>query len=231
MCGSKASAKVVLRDKFVWLEGPCMSCKKNLETNLGRQDDLDLSRIVNHLSPRAIPIPLLLSRDLGVNCYASGTGGIGYLVDGSIVAKKLGLKFPLVTVWASKDRYVGIGQLPVLSESATRRDFEAELASLRKLSEICHAKIVPLLASRDISMKDGSAAAKLLAELFSLKEEQRKIRQQISAVAKSQNIARLAPCFIDYAVNFGIKATEDNWANHLQKDGRLATPVEFPNRQ
>jgi hypothetical protein len=225
-CGSKASAKVVTREHSFSLAGSCVSCKKYLELNLGTKDDLDLSKVVTKLSPRAIPIPLLLSRDLGISCYGTGTGGLGYLVDASIVAKKLALPFPPVTVWASKDKYLGIGQ------SAGRPNgrpdvLNEQLDLLRELSEECHGRIVPLLCKRDQCIKQDRSAEKILAEIFALKEEQRRIRHQIAYLTKARNIAVLSPCFIDYAVNFGAKRTEEIWTEHLVRSGRLAQPVIF----
>lgn len=227
-CGSKASVKIVMRDGLARLEGPCMSCKKLLDLNLGNLENLDLSGSSALLSPRAIPIPLLLTRDLGISCYCSGTGGIGYLVDGSFVAKRLSLKFPLIAVWASKDRYLGIGQSPPLSNSDEwQRDFESELSLLYKTSELLRTKMIPLLNGRREAIKKEGSAAEYLSNLFSVKEEQRKIRQQISEISKAQNIAKLAPCFIDYAVNFGMSRTEQLWSDHLIRDGRLASSVAF----
>jgi hypothetical protein len=227
-CGSKASVKVVKTGGMMRLEGPCMSCKKYLARDLGRQDDLDLSKSAAELSPRAIPIPLLLSRDLGVSCYCSGTGGIGYLVDGSVVAKKLGLRFPTIAVWASRDSYLGIGQSPPLSERDRMQDnFESELSLLKEASDECHSRILPLLTKRRSIAKDGGSMNEILSELFVLKQEQRRIRKIISSRTKAQNISRLAPCFIDYAVNFGLQQTERFWTNHLLQDGRLAATIKF----
>jgi hypothetical protein len=227
-CGSKASVKVVRTGGMMRLEGPCMSCKKYLERDLGRLDDLDLSTSAADLSPRAIPIPLLLSRDLGVSCYCSGTGGIGYLVDSSVIARKLALRFPIVAVWASKDSYLGIGHSPPLSEGERIEDnFESELSSLKQASDACHRRMAPLLARRRSITKDGGSMDELLSELFAIKQQQRSIRQMISSRTKAQNISRLAPCFVDYAVNFGLDKTERVWTSHLLQDGRLAATIKF----
>jgi hypothetical protein len=227
-CGSKASAKVVFREKSAYLAGQCLSCKKDLEIRLGKEDDLDLSAIAHQLSPRAIPIPLLLSRDLAISCYCSGTGGIGYLVDGSAVAKKLALKFPLVAIWASKDKYRGIGQTPsLLDASAGSIDTTADLASLEQTSETCRRKMEPLLAIRQERIRQGAPVAEVLSELFALKQEQRRIRRQISSLSKAQNIAALSPCFVDYAVNFGMRRAEKIWEMHLLQNGSLAEPILF----
>ena len=227
-CGSKASAKLLKDETTANLTGTCTSCKKYIELNLGKQDDLDLSKFVKDMSPRAIPIPLLLSRDLGISCYASGTGGIGYLLDGSVVAKKMSLNFPYVAIWSSKDRYFGIGQLPVASkERIPVESVDGQLETLQERSEICREKMAPLLTNRQNCITDPGSFHKVLSELFSLKEEQRRIHRQINFLTRVRNIGNLAPCFIDYVANFGMKETERVWTEHLVHDGRLAAPVIF----
>jgi len=223
-CGSKASAKIEKKKGDLVLAGPCMSCKKELEVNLGDPDSLDLGKVVHDLSPRAIPIPLLLARDLGISCYGSGTGGIGYLVDGSIVSKKLGLDLPLVLVWSSKDAYLGIGQAEAAA-SSPEQDIDFYLQSLEKQKAEYEGRIRPLLAMRSEKIKSGEPAGELLSKLFELKEAQRKVRQRISAAEKIRNAIDLSPCFIDYAVNFGMVRTEQAWRNHLVRDGGLASRV------
>jgi hypothetical protein len=227
-CGSKASAKLLRDETTANLAGTCTSCKKHLELSLGKQDDLDISKVVKDMSPRAIPIPLLLSRDLGISCYASGTGGIGYLLDGSVVAKKMSLNFPYIAIWSSKDKYLGIGQLPASSEEYPRDEsIDNQLETLQKRSEICREKMAPLLSSRRNCIAKSSSLHEVLSEIFSLKEEQRHIHQQINFLSRARNIENLAPCFIDYVANFGMKETERLWTEHLAHDGRLAAPVIF----
>lgn len=203
-----------------------MSCKKELELNLGNPDNLDLGRVVHYLSPRAIPIPLLLARDLGISCYASGTGGIGYLIDGSVVSKKLGLNLPLVLVWPSRDVYEGIGQAEAAA-SMPAQDIDLYLQSLGKQSAEYEERLRPLLSKRAEMMRAGEPAGELLSQLFELKEGQRRVRQQINSAEKIRNAVNLSPCFIDYAVNFGMARTEQAWRNHLTGDGGLASPVVF----
>jgi hypothetical protein len=227
-CGSKAPVKVVRTGGMMGLVGSCMSCKRYLERELGSQDNLDLSGTAAELSPRAIPIPLLLSRDLGVSCYCTGTGGIGYLVDGSVVAKKLALRFPLITVWASRDSYLGIGHSPPLAqEDRLHNSFESELSMLRQASEACHRRMLPLLIKRHSTITNRESKDEILSQIFAIKQEQRRIRGMISSKTKAQNISKLAPCFVDYAVNFGMKSTEKVWTNHLLQDGRLAVAIKF----
>jgi hypothetical protein len=225
-CGSKASAKIARKNCSLVLAGPCMSCKKELELDLGNPDNLDLGKAVHDLSPRAIPIPLLLARDLGISCYASGTGGIGYLVDGSVVSKKLGLGLPLVLVWPSRDAYQGIGQAEALA-STPAQDIDLYLQSLQKQNAEYEERIRPLLSERSEMIKTGEPVGELLSQLFGLKEGQRRVRQQISTAEKIRNTVSLSPCFVDYAVNFGLARTEQAWRNHLTGDGYLAAPVAF----
>jgi len=208
------------------LAGPCMSCKKEQVLNLGNPENLDLGQFVHKLSPRAIPIPLLLARDLGISCYASGTGGIGYLVVGNIVSKKLGIGLPLVLVWPSRDIYKGIGQSEAAASMSTENN-DLYLQSLEKQNVEYEERIKPLLSKRTERVRTGEPLGELLSRLFELKEEQREVRRKISTAEKIRNAVNLSPCFIDYAVNFGMARTERAWKNHLVKDGGLASPVEF----
>ncbi len=228
-CGSKASVKIVSKNGDLVLAGPCISCKKELELNLGRQNNLDLGGCnnIHDLSPRAIPIPLLLARDLGISCYASGTGGIGYLVDGSIVSGKLGIRLPLTLIWSSRDIYEGIGQRKAAAAMPSENNIELYLQLLEKQNAEYEKRMRPLLSMRAEKVRAGEPIDELLSQLFELKEGQRRIRQQISLAKKIRNIVSLSPCFIDYAVNFGMARTEQAWRNHLVKDGRLALPVVF----
>ena len=223
-CGSKASAKIEKKGSDLALAGPCMSCKRDIEISLGNPDNLDLGKAVHLLSPRAIPIPLLLARDLGISCYVSGTGGIGYLVDGSIVSKKLGLELPQILVWPSKDSYSGIGQMEAEAAAPTE-NIDGHIQSLRKQNAECEGKIRPLLKQRAEKAKAGESVEHILAQLFELKEGQRKIRQQINTAEKIRNAANLSPCFVDYAVNFGMARTERAWREHLISNGDLSSPV------
>src|SRR3712207_1636945 len=65
-CGSKAPVSILPlspQGKLA-LKGSCMSCKKELTLEPGDEACYpDFSRIISSVSPRAIAIPLLLSRD------------------------------------------------------------------------------------------------------------------------------------------------------------------------
>jgi hypothetical protein len=238
-CGSKASAKIHKtdhREQQILLIGTCMSCKKELQINLGNQDKFDLLKggTVNNLSPRAIPILLLLSRDLGVACFASGTGGsMGYTIVGSMAFKELSINMPLVIVWPSKDIYNGLGQSEALGilQVAKQSDVIAYLEVLRQRSAEYENKIKPLITERAQRMKTGKSIEALLSDLFALKEEQRKIRQLIKVAEKVRNAVEMSPCFIDYAINFGMRDAEIQWSNNLLSNDNLAAPIIMTNKK
>jgi hypothetical protein len=118
-CGSKASAKIVYgkRDSLL-LVGKCIACKNDLQVSFGSRHNLDIAKEALHsLSPRAIPILLLLSRELGITCCASGTGGsMGYTFVGIMAFKELSIKMPFTIVWPSNDIYTGLGQSESLEQ-------------------------------------------------------------------------------------------------------------------
>lgn len=49
------------------LNGTCLSCKKNLQINISDETKAKEVTASHQLSPRAIPILLLLTRDLGLD--------------------------------------------------------------------------------------------------------------------------------------------------------------------
>ncbi|MDQ3835669.1 MAG: hypothetical protein M3270_01865, partial [Thermoproteota archaeon] len=60
-----------------------------------------------------------------------------------------------------------------------------------------------------------------------LKQHQRRTRREIEMIEKAIKVFGLSPCVLDYAVNFGMVATEKQWCRHLLEDGNLASPVHF----
>lgn len=228
-CGSKASAKLFYDEnnqqhKSIGLVGTCMSCKKNLNVYLGHQNDLDLKEILHMLSPRAIPILLLLSRDLGSQCYVSGTGAMGYTMYGTMAYERLSINMPLIVIWPSKDIYYGFGQSEALDllQITKQSDVFAYLEILKQREVEYKIKIKPVLEERNRHIKTGENFQKLLTNLFTLKEEQRRVRKLIKVAEKVNNAIHLMPCFIDYAVNFGIKNSETQWRQNLLENDNLA---------
>src|SRR5919206_3156213 len=238
-CGSKAPAKIYdkqasgggIEGQETMLKGICISCKNDVHVNLGKKCTMDLLKeeeVIHQLSPRAIPILLLLSRDLGIACYASGTGGsMDYAVVGSMVFKALSINIPPTVIWSSKDIYYGIGQSEALElvQLTKQSDIVPYLKSLKEKEVEYKNKIIPIIAERNHRIKSGEPIQTLLEHLFELKEQQRKIRRGIKMTQKAKNAVSMSPCFVDYAVNFGVANTEIQWRENLLNNNNLASPV------
>src|ERR671914_917064 len=208
-CGSKASAKIRKVDLDIILSGKCMSCKSDLQISFKNAHGLRLSEdVIQKISPRAIPILLLLSRELGIGCYASGTGGsVGYTIVGSLIFKELAVKMPLTVVWPSDDKYIGFGQSEALEHLQLKQmaDVIDYLQKLKMEDSARSKEINPLLIERDKLVHEGRPIAAVLSRLFLLKEQQRKIHSMIKLVEKVKNTLQIKPCFLDYGINFGMK--------------------------
>ena len=230
-CGSKASAKVREDKVGIILRGKCMSCKSDLQIDFENTKGLKLSKEVIHkVSPRAIPILLLLSKELGIGCYASGTGGsIGYTIVGSLIFKELSIKMPLTVVWPADDMYVGLGQSEALEylQLRQRSDVIDYLRTLRAEDFAMSREIRPLLEERNLLVNEGQPIDEILSKLFKLKERQRNIHSMIKVVEKVRNSLQIKPCFLDYGINFGVKNTEVNWRNNLIKNNNLLLPLHL----
>ena len=230
-CGSKASAKVREDKVGIILRGKCMSCKSDLQIDFENTKELKLSKEVIHkVSPRAIPILLLLSKELGIGCYASGTGGsVGYTIVGSLIFKELSIKMPLTVVWPADDMYVGLGQSEALEylQLRQRSDVIDYLRTLRAEDFAMSGEIRPMLEARNLLVNEGQPIDEILSKLFKLKERQRKIHSMIKVVEKVRNSLQIRPCFLDYGINFGVKNTEASWRNNLIKNNNLMVPLHL----
>jgi len=229
-CGSKASARLYKdQQDQVSLAGTCISCKEALEVNLGNRNEMNISNdMLQGLSPRAIPILLLLSRDLGISCYASGTGGsIGYTMVGAMVFKELSIKMPVTLVWAAIDVYHGIGQAQALEllPLSKKADIANYLDILKRRNLNYKNKIDPLIVERTRLRRAGKSMDSVLLDLDKLKKEQRKIRLLIKVAEKVKNAIETKPSIIDYAINFGVANTEALWRRNLLKNDNLAASL------
>ena len=229
-CGSKASVKLKeIEGGNFDFSGVCMSCKRPLTVRLDRSDSQRIpSNILNALSPRAIPILLLLSRDLGLCCYASGTGGsMDYTMVGRLVFKELSIRMPITVIWASEDVFAGLGQREALQSLKFKNSAQVikYAEHLRIALSNFNAKVAPLLSKRTDLAKDGQDLQGVLNELAVLKQEQRNTRQLLKISDKVIKATTLKPCIIDYAVNFGLGNTENMWRNTLIQNDDLATPI------
>jgi hypothetical protein len=206
-----------------------MSCKKDLQIGLENTQKLRLSeQDIQKISPRAIPILLLLSRELGIGCYASGTGGsVGYTIVGSLIFKDMSIKMPLTVVWPSDDEYLGLGQSEALEQVQLKQKDNVMdyLHKLRTQDSARSLEIKPLLTERNRLAKEGQPLEAILSRITILKEQQRKIHSMIKVVEKVKNSLQIKPCFLDYGINFGMKNVEFQWRRNLIENDNLVLPT------
>ena len=228
-CGSKARLSVPTQGKFLFT-GSCLSCKKELTLDFAADgyNGPDLSKVISFISPRAISLPLLLSLDLQISCYCSGKGAIGYLTDANAISKHLGIAWPLILVWDSKDDYMGMAQKQALNAVRMKiPEAKSRLQELHSRIDECKTQIQKLVDKRAELAKANASLSSILEDLFQLKEEQRRIRSEIIILEKATKIMNLRPCILDYAVNFGMANTEKQWHRHLLENGNLTAAVSF----
>jgi hypothetical protein len=211
------------------LIGKCIFCKKNLSLFIGKKGNVSIpEEKLSTVSPRAIPILLLLSRELAISGYISGTGGsIGYTLVGKKVFDDLKVKLPTMVLWAGNDVYTGFAQKEASNylndkEVTNVSNFVIEIDD--KYNELKN-KIEPLIRKRSMVYEDKEQFEELLQQLFTYKQEQRKIKELQRNVQKSRNALKLKPCIIDYSVNIGIKQVEKEWADKLVNNNDLMEPV------
>jgi hypothetical protein len=196
---------------------------------IGKKDNASIQEEkLNMVSPRAIPILLLLSRELSIAGYISGTGGsVGYTLVGKKVFDDLKVKLPTLVLWAGNDVYTGFAQKEASNylENNNVTNIPNFVIEIDKKYNDLRSKIDPLISKRNMIYNDKEQLETLLGELFTYKEEQRKIKELQRNVQKSRNALKLKPCIIDYAVNFGIKKIESEWSNQLVSNNDLTKPV------
>lgn len=227
-CGSKSASKITYRQSHtegveLVLEGNCMGCKKRLKAELLVDGGGEISspdpHSVTELSPRSIPIVLLLCSELGISSYASGTDGMRYIMFGSCLFKQFSPNnIPVFMLWPSRDTYHGFAQSEALRSVQQRNinDLEEHLKRLKEKEEAYRALIEPVLGKRNRRLNQSqSEKEEILAVLFSLKKDQRNTRSQYKLARKTKNALNLRPCIIDYAVNFGLCNTETQWRQNL----------------
>lgn len=248
-CGSKAPTKLnkcTLEQKGdLLLEGVCTGCKRSLELNLGKnklcgadermvEDFISKDEIAQRLSPRAIPIPLLLSSELGISCYVSGADGMRYIIYGSQLFRWFVRnndshyhQQPMFVVWPAKDNYNGFAQCEALNSVKNPVNIEDHVKTLKEQEANYTSIITPLVEERNRKARAGLDINQDLSRIFSLKGEQRNIRISIKNAEKVKKIVDMRPSIIDYAVNFGLENIELQWRQSLFSNDRLSDPINM----
>jgi hypothetical protein len=237
-CGSKAPTKIVKNQKSITLLGTCLSCKKQLAAKVGSNGKAKISKeILQYLSPRAISLILLLSRDLGITCYCSGLGAIDYMICAKAILDIFSVKRPLIVFWPSKDIYNGIAQtqaIELLNKAHANADHPLQGLEKLKEKEVRTQRLIyGLIAERNRRGKKGEPLDSVLDNLFRLKTQQRNIRNVLRLAEKCIRALKVSPCFIDYAVNIGINGIEPRWRKSLFRCDDLSVPllfdIDYPN--
>jgi hypothetical protein len=232
ICGSKAPTKISNNQESIILAGMCLSCKKALRVKIGSNGKAQISKeLLQYLSPRAISLLLLLSRELGITCYCSGVGAIDYMIYGTAVLDLLSIKRPLIVFWPSRDVYCGIAQSEAINLIAKAQpNVKDPLQGLKELKEQeirLKYQINRLITKRSREVKNAARIDYILDNLFQLKQQQRNIRNIIRLTEKGISVLKVSPSLIDYAVNFGIKNIESRWRQSLFHCNDLSAPVLF----
>ena len=229
-CGSKGYSTINKKTSGeIELTGRCISCKRKLTIDIGKNNLIEIPQdSLDKVSPRAIPILLLLSRELRISGYITGTGGsLGYTIIGKNVFDDLGIKMPTLLLWPSRDVYEGFAQkeaLNLLLENRIKNIAQFLVDSKEQINEYQN-KIKPLISKRKEIHEDNEKLSALLNELLYYKDEQRLLKNKIKIAEKSNNALTLKSCIIDYIVNFGMENIFKQWSNSLVKNNDFTSPI------
>ncbi|MGN6709765.1 MAG: hypothetical protein ACTHKF_10500 [Candidatus Nitrosocosmicus sp.] len=229
-CGSKGYTTGKKKaDGHIDLNGKCISCKRDLTLRVGKNNEIDIpNENLNRVSPRAIPILLLLSRELQIASYVTGTGGsLGYTIIGKNVFDALKIKMPLLLLWPAIDVYKGFAQreaLDLLNQNDISNISSFLIDAYNKISEY-REKIVPVISKRDKFYNSKETLSTLLKELMIYKNEQRRLKSKTKIAVKASNALTLRPCIIDYIVNFGMENIAELWSRNLIKNNDFSSPL------
>lgn len=231
ICGSKANTKIKTNEKSgeKLLTGKCIGCGKDLAVSIGFNDNIDkIKEHIHKLSPKAVPILLSLSNDLGITTIGSGTGGsVNYTIFSTKIFQAMSIDMPFIVIWSSKDSYEGFAQINSknLLSGIEQNNISKYIENLEYKNRDYKNIIIPLLEQRTQIKKNNGSIDSLLNNLFKVKQEQRNVRQKIKSVQKAKNALSLNPCIIDYATNFGIEEIEKHWKNNLIMNDNLSKQV------
>lgn len=230
ICGSKGSSVVKKNEKEeIFLVGKCISCKKQLSLRIGSFQNISIPEDhLDKISPRAIPILLLLARELKISGYISGTGGsLGYTIVGKKVFDDLGIKLPSMIVWPAVDKYSGFAQKEAINYLKDKNitDLDRIFKEIEGKNDKYKNLIKPLVSKRQKIYKDPNELNNLLKELFYYKQEQRNLKDLQKNILKVKNTLNLKPCLIDYIVNFGIIEVGNKWKDSLIKNNDFTKPL------
>ncbi|EMR73719.1 hypothetical protein MCGE09_00490 [Thaumarchaeota archaeon SCGC AB-539-E09] len=243
-CGSKSRVTPIVKEGILFGYSKCLRCSESEYVNLGKIEKPDVSQIISNLSARAIPMLLLHANGLDLTCYIGGIGGTDYLTRTKQVAKDLDIKLAPISIWRPYDRYVGIGQLSGLIELNRIRRKTNNIRT-KNVIDVVEAKIcsiyddIKILENYKSELLKGYRKGEIKKSIF--KKRLNKTIYEIKTIKREKNLYELShdlkilknvpkvinliPSIIDYAINIGLKNTNDQWHNFLINNGSLTSEV------
>ena len=211
-CGGKASS--ILQNKKDYenlqqLSGTCISCKSSLKIGIEniKSNNKTIKSESSNISPKAIPILLLLSKclDKFLLYFRNRCSQLYALC--KLVFKKLDIDMPAIVFWPSKDILHGGAQLDALENVGIKKHSEIVnyLESLKKEEFEYNERIISLITKRKNMIEPGIPIDRTFSRLICLKTKSTKNKgQEFKVGQKANNTLNIMPCIIDYAVNFGL---------------------------
>ena len=232
-CGGKVDLR--LNPGFRGLEGRgnCSRCNKEYSFAFGDPETPSLSEVKSQVSSRSISILLTYFRALGISCFTSGVGGLGYLIKARHIAYKLGIPFPPSPVWRPRDKYLGVAQLQALlqfKEISGSFDIglsEDLLARSRKEAALLGKKLKNSRRSAVQDKVSAHADRKMREEKKETAKKLSELNRTARLLEKVPASLNVIPSIIDYAVNVGLKETSDQWGAFLGGEGSFFSDVEL----
>jgi hypothetical protein len=242
-CGSKARLSVERNGGAILGHGNCLRCGREYRIDFGSTRNPEIAGLLPRISARSLSMPLVFFDGLNVCCYVGGVGGQEYLRQAKHVAENLGIPFPPVAIWRPRDLYLGIAQLGAcltfrrLSGSLDFRHYDEIKTKLKE--EIAHVdRDIEELEVEKNALKGSvtEEGEEAIARIRVLSAKQNQIRKERRYSLLSRNLAllhnvlnvmKLYPSIIDCAVNVGLRATSDQWINHLENNGSLLDEVHL----
>jgi hypothetical protein len=220
--------------------GDCLACGKRHEIDFSPESSIwnDLARV----SARALAMPLVLFRGLGVCCYVGGVGGRQYLWQAKYVASQMGMAFPPVVIWRPHDRYLGLSQLEALftlkkmaggfgplQRKAAGAALRKELATIQQQIDELEFRKKEITKSTDERIQKTDEIKDLAKQQDVIRRENNSamLARHLGLLENSERVMTLHPCIIDYAVNLGLRNISEQWETSLKTLGDLESDIIF----
>ena len=230
-CNGKADVEVV-RSPDHKLAATCRACHTTVEFKGGIRPALE--QMLPNVSLRAEAMLIAFS-GIGITFYVGGKGGAEYLSRASRIAEKLGMRFPVVSIWRPRDIYGGVGQLDAILEllrvrseyELMKNDVTCDAAIIGNELDLILVDIDGAISALDnlkraIATRKAAGFKELIAFIVNVQNdlktrfERNKIARDGSIVTHTKNTVGMIPSIIDHAINIGMCSTASQWLNALE---------------